>query len=97
MKLRILRRALGQLSDGSRFYERQSHGLGSYFRSCLVNDIERLNITAGVHELVPEGFYRAISRRFPFAIYYLLENEEIIVSAILDSRRDPEWIRRQLR
>jgi plasmid stabilization system protein ParE len=56
-----------------------------------------LNVTAGVHEIIPEGFYRAISRRFLFAIYYLVEREEIIVSAVLDSRREPESIKRQLR
>jgi hypothetical protein len=30
------------LAEGYRFYERQSPGLASYFRSCLISDIESL-------------------------------------------------------
>lgn len=97
MRIRILRRAMGHLSDGSRFYEQQSPGLGEYFRKCLNEDIERLHFVGGVHEVMPEGFYRSVSHRFPFAIYYLVEGDEIVISAILDSRRDPDWIKGQLR
>lgn len=85
------------LSVGSKFYEQQAPGLGTYFRDCLVEEIEKLHVSAGTHQIVPEGFYRSISRRFPFAIYYLFEGDKVIVSAILDSRRDPEWIRKQLK
>lgn len=84
------------LSDGSRFYERQERGLGSYFRKCLIDDIARLEITAGVYQVVSEGFYRSVSQRFPFSIYYLVKPDRVVVSAILDSRRDPDWIRKQL-
>jgi len=56
MKIRILRRAMGHLSHGARFYEQQAMGLGTYFRNSLIQDIERLKVTAGVHEVGPEAF-----------------------------------------
>lgn len=37
-----------------------------------------------------------LSKRFPFAIYYELEDDVVYVYAILDLRRDPLWIREQL-
>jgi hypothetical protein len=37
-----------------------------------------------------------LAKRFPFAVYYLIENETIDVYAILDCRRDPEWIVKRL-
>ncbi len=96
MKIRILRKAMSHLADASRFYEQQSLGLGIYFRNCLIEDIERLHGTGGMHQIVPEGFFRSVSRRFPFAIYYLVEGGEVIVAEVLDSRRDPDWIHKQL-
>ena len=39
---------------------------------------------------------RALSKRFPFGVYYLMEDEVIRIYAVLDLRRDPAWIRRRL-
>jgi hypothetical protein len=38
-----------------------------------------------------------LSKRFPFGIYYEVEDEVVYVYAILDLRRDPLWVRKQLR
>lgn len=43
------------------------------------------------------GFYRMLSKRFPYAIYYKIENEsEVIVYRVLDLRRDPKRIKSSL-
>ena len=42
------------------------------------------------------GFHRALSKRFPFGVYYRVEDAAILVYAVLDLRRDPAWIRRRL-
>ncbi|MBA2432907.1 MAG: hypothetical protein H0V56_12475 [Chthoniobacterales bacterium] len=42
------------------------------------------------------GYHRALSKRFPFGVYYLVKEEVIEVYAVLDLRRDPAWIRRRL-
>jgi len=70
-------------------------GLGDYFRSCLIADIESLAYYAGIHER-EYGYYRALSKRFPFCIYYSLEADRSIVAAVLDARRDPLWVRKRL-
>jgi len=38
-----------------------------------------------------------LSRRFPYAIYYRAVDEEVQIWRVLDCRRDPDWIRKQLR
>ena len=43
------------------------------------------------------GFHRMLSKRFPFGIYYEVEDDALYVYAILDLRRDPLWIRKRLR
>ena len=42
------------------------------------------------------GYFRALSSRFPYAIYYRDMDETRQVVAVLDLRRSPEWIRDQL-
>ena len=96
MNLEILPRAKGDLADGYDFYERQSPGLGGHFFETLFADIEKLRETAGIHPLV-HGSHRAISRRFPYGIYYEVRGETILVQAVFDCRRHPSKIRRRLK
>jgi len=80
--------ARDDLVEGAWFYGRQSLGLDDYFLECLREDLRNLETTFGVHEKY-RGFYRKLSRRFPFAIYYLLTDVAVDVVAILDCRIDP--------
>ncbi|MDP8239125.1 MAG: hypothetical protein P9X24_08545 [Candidatus Hatepunaea meridiana] len=61
----------------------------------LVSDIESLFLYAGIHNK-KLGFYRMLSKRFPFAIYYQIEGNIAQVVAVLPMRRDPAWIEREL-
>lgn len=96
MKIQILRSAQQDLVDGYRFYEKQAEGLGSYFLDTLFSDIDSLMVNAGVHPIYFEKYYRLLSKRFPFAVYYRVENQTARVYAILDCRRSPAWIRNKL-
>ena len=95
MKVQILDEAEQDLIDGFRFYEAQKEGLGDYFLDSLFSDIDSLQLYAGIHSR-RFGYHRLLSRRFPFAIYYLVEDGAARVRAILDCRRDPARIRERL-
>lgn len=58
-------------------------------------DIELLRQHAGIHRRVFD-YHRALSTRFPFAIYYDIHEQEIRIWRVLDCRRNPQWIKRQL-
>ena len=96
MKIRILESARLDLLDGYRFYETQATGLGQYFLDSLFSDIDSLMITAGVHPVHFGQYHRLLSRRFPFAIYYRIEGQRVLIYAVLDCRRDPSVIRARL-
>ena len=96
MNIEILDEAQEDLIQGFRFYEGQEQGLGTYFLDCLFSDIDSLLVYAGIH-LVVYDYYRCLSKRFPFAIYYRMEVELIRVHAVLDCRRNPSWVRKRLR
>jgi plasmid stabilization system protein ParE len=96
MKIKILDSGSLDLVDGYRFYERQAVGIGAYFLDSLYSDIDSLLISAGMHSVHFEKYHRLLSKRFPFAIYYRVEEETVLVYAVLDCRRDPAWIRNKL-
>jgi len=95
MRIEILDEAEQDLVDGFAFYERQSKGLGDYFLDSIFSDVESLYLYAGIHPL-HFGYHRLLAKRFPFAIYYRIQNEVVRVYAILDCRRYPAWIRDRL-
>lgn len=95
MKIVILNEAEQDLIDGFRFYDRQEQGLGDYFLDSVMADIDSLLLYAGIH-ITCFGKHRMLCKRFPFGVYYNVVDDEIRVSAILDLRRDPAWIRGRL-
>lgn len=96
IRVRISEEAVHDLNDGFRFYEAQEPGVGDHFLACLRSDVEGLRITGGSHRLVFQDYRRALSRTFPHAIYYTCEDDELVVWAVVDCRRDPGWIREHL-
>jgi plasmid stabilization system protein ParE len=98
MKIEILSDAEEDLIAGARFYERQGTGLGDYFLNAIYSDIDSLLIYAGIHRVV-FGFHRALSKRFPYAIFYRLNQQAQLVQVyrVLDLRRDPPWIKARLK
>ncbi len=96
MKLRILTPAIEDLAAGRAFYDHQCPGVGAYFFDSLFAEIDSLVLYAGTHP-VRHGYHRMLARRFPHAIYYKTEIDEVIVYRVIDCRRDPKWIRRQLK
>ena len=97
MKIKILPSARQDLVDGYWFYEKQSSGLGSYFKDTLFSDIDSLSIFGGIHTVHYKKYFRLLSKRFPFAVYYTIKNNTVYVHAILDCRKNPAWIRRKLK
>lgn len=97
MRIKILPSARQDLVDGYWFYEKQSFGLGSYFKETLFADIDSLEFFGGIHAAHYEKYFRLLSKRFPFAVYYKIKNDVVFVHAVLDCRRNPAWIRRKLK
>jgi hypothetical protein len=95
LRTRILKQAEDDLEDGYRFYESRHPGLGSYFLDSLSSDIDSLAFYAGIHRVV-FGYHRLLSKRFPFAVYYRIVDNVALVTAVLDCRRNPSWIREKL-
>lgn len=97
MKIHLLDLAKDDLIEGYHFYETQEPGLGDYFLDNLYADIDSLRLFGGLHSKPYRHFHRALSKRFPFAIFYTVEDSIVNVRAVVDCRRRPSWIRKHLR
>ena len=96
MKIRILGSALEDLHAGRQFYESQVEGVGEYFFDALFADIDSLTLYAGIHQKF-FGYHRLLAKRFPYAIYYKMDNPNtVIVQRVLDLRQHPQKIRAAL-
>jgi len=96
MKIKVLDEAEQDLLDGFRFYELQERDLGDYFLDTIASDIDSLSIYAGIHAK-DYGQYRLLSKRFPYAIYYSIKAGVVYVNAVLDCRRNPDFISNRLK
>jgi len=91
----ILEEAARDLEEAFDFYEIQEQGAGEYFAINLLADIDKLSITAGIH-ITEFGFFRKLSEKFQFAIYYKENDDSIDVYAVLDLRKKSSWTRDEL-
>lgn len=78
------------------FYDEQDACLGDYFIDSILVDLDSLQFYGGIHEK-HFGYYKMLAKRFPFAIYYDIEEESVVVHAVLDTRRNPNAIESRLR
>ena len=97
MKVKILKSAGKNLVAGYKFYETQQKGLGKTFLNILMSDIESLEFYAGIHQIHFNDYYRLLSHRFPYAIYYKIIKDEVRIYLVVDCRRNPELLKRNLK
>jgi plasmid stabilization system protein ParE len=91
----VLPDAAEDIETARDFYANQTPEVGEYLVDSLLSDIVSLERYSGIHS-VHFGFHRMLGSRFPFGIYYREFENQIQVFAILDLRRNPNWIRKEL-
>lgn len=91
----LLEEAVDDMNKGKDFYNLRETGVGEYFWDSLISDIESLIIHAGIHKK-KFGLYQMFAKRFPYAVYYDIENNFAYIVAVLPMRRDPAWIADQI-
>ena len=97
MRVKLRSSAYRDLVRGARFYERQEAGLGERFFDTLWEELEALCETGGMHVKVFGDYHRYVSKTFPYAVLYKVEEELVIIYAVFDCRRNPARLRRRLR
>jgi plasmid stabilization system protein ParE len=88
--------ARAELIDAQDWYENEAPGLGRRFRAAVDVVIERMNINPRQFPVVYKSIRRALLRRFPYALMFVIESDETLtVIACFHGSRDPaHWQRR---
>lgn len=100
MNLRVVVRpeVADELTQAQEWYEGRSPGLGSDFIRAFEASVFTVQRLPEAFPVVHRQIRRAILRRFPYAIFYSLTADAIVVLACFHSSRDPhEWKRRAAR
>lgn len=90
MKWRVVirPRAEADLREARDWYESQRAGLGAEFLAELDATIQLLIREPRRHPVYYRGFYRVLAQRFPYKVFYRVEDNQIIIFRILHARRD---------
>ena len=92
----VLEDAAEDIQVAQWFYESREAGVGDYFGESILADLDSLVLYAGIHPK-KHGFHRMLAKRFPFGIYYKVERDVSYVYAVLDMRREPLFLRKELK
>ncbi len=80
------------LLDAFHWYEQQQAGLGHDFKLCVDNALLKLQKYPVSYKKVYLDIRRIIIKKFPFGIFFVVEDNKVIVLAILHARRNPlKW------
>jgi plasmid stabilization system protein ParE len=81
--------AAADVRGAVRWYEAQAAGLGREFLRAVRALFASLEREPRLYPVAEGEIRRALLRRFPYALYFTLDDEAVIVLACLHVRRDP--------
>jgi plasmid stabilization system protein ParE len=90
MLIRFTPEADADLTEAREWYSHQRAGLDLEFMDSVDEALSRVVRNPQSFPIVYRDLRRVVVRRFPFAVFYSLTSEQILVTAVFHSRRDPE-------
>ena len=83
------RAARGELIEAQDWYEGEAAGLGRRFRQAIDALIDRMSDNPLQFPIVFKNVHRALVRRFPYSLFFVVEDDALIVIACFHASRDP--------
>ena len=96
MNISFLPIARAELDDAFNWYEKQAVGLGFEFLDAFDQALRLVVSFPESQPFVGKNIRRCLCNRFPYAVYYGIDDEKIIVIAVAHLRRRPDyWLGRE--
>lgn len=98
MKHRLIVRpeAERDITESALWYEERSPGLGADFLRCVDASIAFISRNPlGMSKHYKE-YRHALLHRFPYGVFYVFENQTVVVTSVLHLAQDPQKIKRLL-
>jgi plasmid stabilization system protein ParE len=95
MKIVIRPETEAEITEAYHYYEAVSEGLGGAFLLAVEACLDGIERSPTMYAAIYKDVRRGLLRRFPYGIFYIVEQEAIVVLACFHARRDPkQWQRR---
>jgi plasmid stabilization system protein ParE len=84
-----------ELIDAQDWYESEAAGLGRRFREAIDTLAKRMTTNPRQFPVVFKNVRRALLRQFPYSLFFIVEDDTLLVIACFHASRDPaQWQRR---
>lgn len=88
--------AESEMAEAIEWYEARSDGLGADFLRSVDAVIQSIARAPLQFPLVYKNVRRALTRRFPYQVFFVVEEERVVVLAVFHAHRNPRiWQGRQ--
>ena len=88
-KYRFTSAALSELREATLYYEQAGSGLGATFLDEIDATLDRILRFPRAWHPMSSRTRRCRTHRFPFGVFYQVRRDEILITAVMDLRRDP--------
>lgn len=79
------------LSDAALWYEDRRKGLGNDFLMAVEAKLEAIKRNPEQFPFKYKTIKRAFMKRFPYVIYFLVEESSIFILAVIHKKRNPKY------
>jgi plasmid stabilization system protein ParE len=87
--------AAREVQEAFDWYEEKSEGLGLEFLRAADACIAGIKRNPFASPILYQEVRRSLLRKFPYALFYIIREERVILLACFHARRDPiDWMRR---
>ena len=97
MRVRFIAPANIELDEALRYYDYQLAGLGFRFFQEVDAAIERIRFMPEAWTKIGKRTRRCMLKNFPYALFYIAEADEILITAVAHLHRDPEQYKDRIR
>ncbi|MBI4499819.1 MAG: type II toxin-antitoxin system RelE/ParE family toxin [Gemmatimonadetes bacterium] len=84
------REARAEVRAARKWYDEQVEGLGDEFSRTLDATVAAIASRPRAFPLAYGAFHQCVMRRFPYALFFRIRDDEVIIIAVHHQRRDPE-------
>ena len=84
--------ARNEFDEAVAWYEGERVGLGLEFKEAVATVLGRIAATPLIFRAIRGPVRRAVVRRFPYTIHFIVEADRVVVLAVYHASRDPRSV-----
>jgi toxin ParE1/3/4 len=96
MRIEFHPEAVAEFRDATAYYEKQQRDLGSRFINAVESTIAHIAESPTSWRIVEDDVRRYLTKVFPYAVLYSIEDGYILIVAVMHCRREPGYWRNRV-